>query len=75
MKKFFRSPNVRQLVVGLLLLGVGLISPSNGVDDKVNMRPAQMLFETFLIIGVGLLAYFIYRQVLILRNKFTNHPS
>lgn len=46
------------LFTGLLLLGAGLISPSNGVDDAVQREPLEMLAETILIILSAVLIYY-----------------
>ncbi len=46
------------LCTGLLLLGAGLISPSNGVDDAVQREPLEMLAETILIILSAVLIYY-----------------
>ena len=53
---------VKQILLLMMLLGAGLVSPSNGVDDKVDRLPLQMLFETFIIILVVLCVYFLFRQ-------------
>jgi len=50
--------NFGLLFTGLLLLGAGLISPSNGVDDAVQREPLEMLAETMLIILSGVLIYY-----------------
>jgi hypothetical protein len=51
----------KQLLVGLLLLGAGLLSPSNGVDDKVDREPLQMLVETSAIILAAVSLFLMYR--------------
>jgi hypothetical protein len=53
---------IKQLMVGLLLLATGLLSPSNGIDDKVNRDPVQMLIETILIIAAAITLYLILQK-------------
>ena len=53
---------LKQVLLLIMLLGAGLVSPSNGVDDKVDKPPLQMLFETFIIILVVLSIHFLHRQ-------------
>ncbi len=54
---------LKQLFVALMLLLAGAISPSNGVDDRVNRQPVEMLIETFVIIAIGVLAYLIHQHL------------
>ena len=53
---------LKQVLVLIMLLGAGLVSPSNGVDDKVDKPPLLMLFEMVIIIFVVLSIYFLFRQ-------------
>ena len=53
---------LKQVLLLIMLLGAGLVSPSNGVDDKGDKLPLQMLFETFIIILAVLSIYFLHRQ-------------
>lgn len=53
---------LKQVLLLIMLLGAGLVSPSNGVDDKVDKLPLQMLFETFIIILAVLSIHFLHRQ-------------
>lgn len=54
---------LKQVLLFIMLLGAGLVSPSNGVDDKVDRLPLQMLFETIIIILAVLSIHFVYRYV------------
>jgi divalent metal cation (Fe/Co/Zn/Cd) transporter len=58
-----KKQNLGLLFTGLLLLGAGLLSPSNGVDDKVDRQPLDMLAETVLIICSAVVIYWVIRQV------------
>jgi hypothetical protein len=51
---------IKQLLVALLLIGAGLISPSNGVDDKIECDLFPMLTETaiIMILAIGVLLIF-----------------
>jgi hypothetical protein len=60
---------IKQLLVGILLLGAGLISPSNGIDDKVDREPLQMLIETGIIILIAILLYSAYHFLLEPRTR------
>lgn len=57
------------LFTGLLLLGAGLISPSNGVDDAVQREPMEMLAETILIILSAVLIYYTTGQAVKMRRS------
>jgi len=52
----------KQLLIALLLIGVGLISPSNGVDDKVDRDLLQMLTQTVIIMISGIAIFLIYKK-------------
>lgn len=52
----------KQIIVMLLLLGAGLISPSNGVDDLVIKNPATMLLETAVIILLTTIAILVFKR-------------
>ena len=45
-----------------MLLAAGLISPSNGVDDKVSKDPLTMLLETVTIVLVISSAYILFKK-------------
>lgn len=51
---------IKQLAVAVLLLAAGLLSPSNGIDDKVDRTPLHILTVTILImaaaVGIFLIA-------------------
>lgn len=57
------------LFTGLLLLGAGLISPSNGVDDAVQREPMEMLAETILIILSAVLIYYTTGQAVKMKRS------
>lgn len=50
------SDITKQLLIALLLMGTGLISPSNGIDDKVDHGVLDMLLVTAIsIISVAVM--------------------
>ncbi len=57
------------LFTGLLLMGAGLISPSNGVDDAVQREPLEMLAETMLIIFSAVLIYYTTGQAVKMKRS------
>ena len=61
-KKWKSNDMLKQVLLLIMLLGAGLVSPSNGEDDKGDKLPLQMLFETFIIILAVLSIYFLHRQ-------------
>lgn len=55
MMNFVKQLN--HLFAGLLLIVAGLISPSNGVDDRVDNSPLEMLSKVTMIIFSALAIY------------------
>lgn len=67
--------NYKPLLFALLLIVAGTISPSNGVDDRVNKTPLELLITMLVIVSVGLAVYFIWNRIE--KNKEsikTNYP-
>lgn len=60
MKKMY---GVRQLLVALLLVIVGLWSPSNGVDEAIQKTPKEMLLLTALYLLIAFLCLWIMTRV------------
>lgn len=57
------NDSAKQLLIALLLIGAGLISPSNGVDDKMDRDLLQMLTRTVIIIIAALAIFLLYKRV------------
>ena len=66
------NDGIKQLLVGLLLLGAGLISPSNGLDDKIDREPLHMLIQATIIMFAGLAIYFTYKRIFLKRKYNVN---
>ena len=56
------NDTIKQLLVALLLVVAGLISPSNGVDDKMNRDLLPMLTQTGIIMMSGIVIFVIYKR-------------
>jgi len=59
---------LKQFLVASLFLVGGLLSPSNGLDDKVDADPLSMLAVAGTAIVVGLVANQLYQRY-VLSNK------
>ncbi len=58
----------KQLLIAFLLIGVGLLSPSNGVDDKMDHDLLQMLTQTAIIIVSATAIFLIYKRFFLQKN-------
>jgi hypothetical protein len=54
--------NMPAIVMPILLIIAGIISPSNGVDDGYNKSPFELLSTAFIIMLVGIISYFIFKD-------------
>ena len=57
------SFTLQALVVALMLIVAGLVSPSNGVDDKISGSPSTMLMRAVVIIFTTMLLYFVGKKI------------
>ncbi len=55
--------NLKSLFVAILLVLAGLISPSNGVDDRTNKTPLESLTIMFVAIIAGTTAYLVWNSI------------
>ena len=55
--------NLKSLLVGILLITAGLLSPSNGVDDRTYKTPLESLTIMFIVIIVGSTSYIIWNLI------------
>ncbi len=55
--------NLKSLFVAILLVVAGLISPSNGVDDRTYKTPLESLTIMFVAIIAGATAYLIWNSI------------
>lgn len=62
----------RQLFVGFLLLGTGLISPSNGIDEKADRDPLHMLMVTAIIMITSVVIYVITQKLFQIKKTNQN---
>lgn len=60
-RKFFFP--FQMLIVGVVLVGAGLLSPSNGVDAAVSSRPLVMLTRAAVILVVVIVVYLMTRRM------------
>lgn len=53
----------QMLAVGMVLVGAGLLSPSNGVDAAVSGKPLEMLIRAAVILFAVIFIYLITRKL------------
>ena len=61
--------NVQSLFVAILLIVAGTLSPSNGVDDRVNKTPVYLIITLLIIITISFLIYFLEFTREVRKNK------
>lgn len=55
--------NLQPLFAAILLIVAGVVSPSNGVDDRSNKTPLQLIINMIIIIAAGVGVYFAWSWI------------
>jgi divalent metal cation (Fe/Co/Zn/Cd) transporter len=55
--------NLQPLFVAIILILAGTLSPSNGIDDRVNKTPLELIITALVIVFAALTVYFIWNRI------------
>ncbi len=55
--------NYQPQFVCILLIVAGTLSPSNGVDDKSNKSPLELITTMLVVVSAGLIVYLIWKWI------------
>lgn len=65
------ATNLKSLFVAILLIVAGLISPSNGVDDRTYKTPLEMLTVILVVIFAAVTIYVVWNLI----EKYKEYPK
>lgn len=54
--------NLRALLLAVLLIAAGSMSPSNSIDDGINKSPLELIVLTGIIAFAGLVVYLLWNK-------------
>ena len=65
------ATNLKSLFVAILLIVAGLISPSNGVDDRTYKTPLEMLTVILVVVFAAVTIYVVWNLI----EKYKEYPK
>jgi protein-S-isoprenylcysteine O-methyltransferase Ste14 len=60
--------NFQTLLSAIMLIVAGMISPSNGVDERIHKTPLELITSVLVIVVIVITLYFIWMVVDNLKN-------
>ena len=63
------NSNFRAIVLPLLLIVIGCLYPSNGLDDTINKLPASFLQPMFMLLCISISIYLCYEIMQKIKQK------
>ncbi len=58
-----QEENLHSLFITIILILLGLISPSNGFDDSIRKSPNEMLYSVLTVIVSSVIVFLIWKAI------------